>query len=75
MPGKRQEPPHGPMIHVRLDEKTHHGLKVHAVSSGGTIQSVVASRIRRMPAEEKKAAGKTRSGMVTGRTLRNNDDS
>ena len=47
MPKKRLEPPRGPMIHVRLDEKTHHELKVYAVSIGGTIQSVVSDLIRR----------------------------
>lgn len=51
MPRKRQEPPRGPMIHVRLDEKTHHELKVYAVSSGSTIQSVVSDLIREKLAE------------------------
>lgn len=48
---KKQEPPRGPMIHVRLDEKTHHELKVYAVSSGGTIQSIVSDLIRKKLAE------------------------
>jgi hypothetical protein len=39
------------MIHVRLDEKTHHELKVYAVSGGGTIQSVVSDLIRKKLAE------------------------
>ncbi len=47
MPRKKKELPRGPMIHVRLDEKTHRELKVYAVSSGGTIQSVVAELIRK----------------------------
>ena len=51
MPRKRQEPPRGSMIHVRLDKKTHHELKVYAVSSGGTIQSVVSDLIRKKLAE------------------------
>ena len=75
MPRKRQEPSRGPMIHVRLDEKTHHELKVHAVSSSSTIQSVVASLIRRMLDEENKEAVRTHPGMATKETSRSNDDS
>lgn len=48
------------MIHVRLDEATHHELKVLAVSSSGTIQSVVADLIKRRLAEEKKSAERAR---------------
>jgi hypothetical protein len=54
MPRMRPEPPRGPMIHVRLDEKTHHQLKVYAVSSGSTIQSVVSDLIRKKLAETSK---------------------
>jgi hypothetical protein len=60
MPGKRQEPPRGPMIHVRLDEKTHHDMKIFAVSSGGIIQSVVSNLIKRRLAEDRKSAEKIR---------------
>jgi len=53
VPKKKQEPPRGPMIHVRLDEKTHRELKIYAVSSGGTIQSVVSDLIRKKMTETK----------------------
>jgi len=36
----------GPMIHIRLDEKTHRELKILAVTSGSTIQGVVEKLIK-----------------------------
>lgn len=37
----------GPMIHVRLDEATHRGLKIHVARNGTTIQRLVEELIRR----------------------------
>jgi predicted HicB family RNase H-like nuclease len=34
------------MIHVRIDEKTHRKLKMHAASSKATIQRLVEDLIR-----------------------------
>ena len=47
MPKKRQEPPRGPMIHIRLDETTHRKLKIRVAHNGTTIQHLVADLIRR----------------------------
>ena len=40
------------MIHIRLDEHTHRELKILAVSSDTTIQSVVEDLIKRKVAKE-----------------------
>lgn len=34
------------MIHIRLDEKTHMKLKMHAAATKGSIQQLVESLIR-----------------------------
>ena len=34
------------VIHIRLDQKTHHKLKVHAATSRATIQQLVENLIR-----------------------------
>jgi len=48
----------GPMIHVRLDEATHRGLKVHVARTGTTIQQLVEDLIRRqVPQTKRKADG------------------
>ncbi|MCB2230305.1 hypothetical protein KQH82_06290 [bacterium] len=47
MPRKKQEPPRGPMIHIRLDETTHRKLKIRVAHDGTTIQYLVADLIRR----------------------------
>jgi len=47
MPKKKQEPPRGPMIHIRLDETTHRKLKIRVARDGTTIQHLVADLIRR----------------------------
>jgi len=47
MPKKKQEPPRGPMIHIRLDETTHRRLKIRAAYDDTTIQHLVADLIRR----------------------------
>ena len=47
MPMKKQEPPRGPMIHIRLDETTHRKLKMRVAHDGTTIQNLVANLIRR----------------------------
>ena len=47
MPKKKQEPPRGPMIHIRLDETTHRKLKIRVAHDGTTIQHLVADLIRR----------------------------
>ena len=47
MPKKKQEPPRGPMIHIRLDETTHRKLKIRVAHNGTTIQHLVADLIRR----------------------------
>jgi plasmid stability protein len=47
MPKKNQEPPRGPMIHIRLDETTHRRLKIRVAHNGTTIQHLVADLIRR----------------------------
>ena len=47
MPMKKQEPPRGPMIHIRLDETTHRKLKIRVANDGTTIQHLVADLIRR----------------------------
>jgi len=54
MPKKKQEPPRGPMIHIRLDETTHRKLKVRVVHQGATIQHLVADLIRREVGESDK---------------------
>ncbi|MBU0984855.1 MAG: hypothetical protein KKA42_13365 [candidate division Zixibacteria bacterium] len=46
MPRKKQEPPRGPMIHIRLDETTHRKLKIRVAHDGTTIQHLVADLIR-----------------------------
>jgi hypothetical protein len=63
VPKKKQEPPRGPMIHVRLDERTHRELKVYSASIGGTIQSVVSELIRKKMVETK---GHKRPSSVKG---------
>ena len=47
MPRKKQEPPRGPMIHIRLDKTTHRQLKVRVAQIDTTIQHLVADLIRR----------------------------
>lgn len=47
MPKKKQEPPRGPMIHIRLDKTTHRRLKIRVAHNGTTIQHLVADLIRR----------------------------
>ena len=47
MTRKKQEPPRGPMIHIRLDETTHRKLKIRVAHDGTTIQHLVADLIRR----------------------------
>ena len=47
MPRKKQEPPRGPMIHIRLDEATHCQLRIRVAHEGTTIQHLVADLIRR----------------------------
>ena len=47
MATKKQEPPRGPMIHIRLDETTHRKLKIRVALDGTTIQHLVANLIRR----------------------------
>ncbi len=47
MPKKKQEPPRGPMIHIRLDETTHRKLKIRVAHDGTTIQHLVADLIHR----------------------------
>ena len=47
MPRKKQEPPRGPMIHIRLDETTHRKLKIRVAHDGATIQHLVADLISR----------------------------
>jgi hypothetical protein len=47
VPKKKQEPPRGPMIHIRLDEITHRKLKVWVATEGTTIQQLVATLIQR----------------------------
>jgi len=54
MPKKKQEPPRGPMIHVRLDETTHRKLKIRVAHDGTTIQHLVADLIRREVGESDK---------------------
>lgn len=47
------------MIHIRLDEKTHRELKLHAVSNDTTVQSVVEDLIRNKLRQE---VGRSKSG-------------
>ena len=47
MPRETQEPPRGPMIHVRLNETTHRKLKIRVARDSTTIQHLVADLIRR----------------------------
>jgi len=58
MPKKKQEPPRGPMIHIRLDETTHRKLKIRVVHDGTTIQHLVADLIRREVGELDKSKKK-----------------
>jgi hypothetical protein len=58
VPRKEKEPPRGPMIHIRIDEKTDRELRVFAVSNRAVIRSVVAELIRDKLAENK-GAGRT----------------
>jgi len=46
VPRKKQEPPRGPMIHIRLDETTHRKLKIRVAHDGTTIQHLVADLVR-----------------------------
>jgi predicted HicB family RNase H-like nuclease len=43
---KPKRSPTDKVIHIRIDEETHHKLKMHAVSSKATIQQLVESLIR-----------------------------
>jgi len=54
MPKKKQEPPRGPMIHIRLDETTHRKLKIRVAHDGTTIQHLVEDLIRREVGESNK---------------------
>ena len=47
MPCKKQEPPRGSMIHIRIDEATHRKLEIRVAQAGTTIQHMVADLIRR----------------------------
>jgi len=47
VPMMDQEPPRGPMIHIRLDETTHRKLKIRVAHGGTTIQYLIAELIRR----------------------------
>ena len=51
MPKKKQELPRGPMIHIRLDQATHHKLKIRVAHDRTTIQHLVAELIRRQVSE------------------------
>ena len=51
MPRKKQEPPRGSMIHIRLDETIHRKLKIRVAHDGTTIQHLVADMIRREAGE------------------------
>ena len=42
-----KDPSRGPMIHVRLDEKTHRRLKIVAAQRTSTIQQLVEDLIQR----------------------------
>jgi len=55
MPRKKQEPPRGLMIHIRLDETTHRKLKIRVAHDGTTIQHLVADLIRREVGESSKS--------------------
>lgn len=44
---KKPQPAKGRMIHIRLDERTHRQLKVHAAQQGLTIQQTVEGLISR----------------------------
>ena len=58
MPKKKQEPPRGPMIHIRLDEATHRRLKIRVAHDGTTIQHLVADLIRREVGEPDRSKNK-----------------
>ena len=47
MPKKKQEPPRGAMIHIRVDQTTHRKLNIRVADDGTTIQHLVADLIRR----------------------------
>jgi predicted HicB family RNase H-like nuclease len=46
MPGKPRRSENDKVIHIRIDEKTHQKLKMHAASSKSTIQQLVENLIR-----------------------------
>ena len=47
VPRQKQEPPRGPIIHIRLDETTRRNRKIRVAHHGTTIQHLVADLIRR----------------------------
>jgi predicted HicB family RNase H-like nuclease len=47
MTGHSKDSSRGPMIHVRLDEKTHRRLKIVVAQRATTIQQLVEDLIRR----------------------------
>jgi len=59
VPRKKQEPPRGPMIHIRLDETTHRKLKIRVAHDGTTIQHLVADLIRREIGRKDRSKEKT----------------
>jgi len=53
MPRSTPSPHRGPMIHVRLDEKTHRNLKMIVATRGTTIQRLVSEIIEKAVSEAK----------------------